>query len=66
MRRIKSETGLLHVTTTIHFLYFLSVMMEAMERLNEGIKVGGKLIRDVRFAADQGMVAGTEEGLKIL
>ena len=35
-----------------------------MDGLDEGIKVGGKLVSDVRFADDQGMVAGTESGLQ--
>ena len=36
------------------------MMLEAMEGVDEGIKVGGKLLQDVRFADDQGMVADTE------
>ena len=28
------------------------------------VKVGGKLLQDVRFLDDQGMVADTESGLK--
>ena len=32
--------------------------------IEEGIKVNGKLLRDVRFAGDQGMVAGSERGLQ--
>ena len=45
-------------------IYAESMIMEAMEGLDEGIKVGGKLVRDVRFADDQGMVTGTEGGLQ--
>ena len=41
-----------------------AMMMEAMEGIEEGIRVGGKLISDVRFADDQGMVANTETGLQ--
>ena len=40
------------------------MMTEAMEGIEEGIKVGGKLIQDVRFADDQGMIASTEKGLQ--
>jgi hypothetical protein len=32
----------------------------------EGVTVGGELIRDVRFADDQGMVDNTEEGLQLI
>src|SRR5919106_585908 len=34
------------------------------EGSEDGIKVGGQLITDVRFADDQGMVDNTEEGLQ--
>jgi len=40
------------------------MMTDAMEEVEEGIKVGGKLLKDVRFADDQGMIAGTERGLQ--
>ena len=45
-------------------IYAESMMIEAMEGIEEGIKVGGKIVNDVRFADDQGMVAGTEGGLQ--
>src|SRR6218665_2027180 len=38
----------------------------AMEEIDEGIKVGGKLVKDVRFADDQEMIAGSEGGLQKL
>ena len=41
-----------------------AMMLEAMEGIEEGVRLGGKLIRDVRFADDQGMVASTEQGLQ--
>ena len=40
------------------------MMKEAMEGSEDGIKVGGHLITDIRFADDQGMVDNTEEGLQ--
>ena len=40
-------------------------MVEAMEEM-EGGKVGGRLLKDVRFADDQGMVADSELGLQRL
>jgi len=45
-------------------IYSEAMMLEAMDGIDEGVKVGGKLVRDVRFADDQGMVAGTEDGLQ--
>jgi len=41
-------------------------MIDAMEEIEEGIKVGGKLVKDVRFADDQGMAAASEGGLQKL
>src|SRR5918996_2553611 len=40
------------------------MMKEAMEGSEDGIKIGGQLITDIRFADDQGMVDNTEEGLQ--
>ena len=45
-------------------IYADSMMNEAMEGSEDHIKVGGKLITDIRFADDQGMVDNTEEGLQ--
>jgi hypothetical protein len=45
-------------------IYAEAMMLEAMEGIEEGVRVGGKLIRDMRFADDQGMVASTEQGLQ--
>jgi hypothetical protein len=39
-------------------------LIEAMEGIEEGVRVGGKLINDLRFADDRGMVASTEQGLQ--
>ena len=35
-----------------------------MEDIDEGVKVGGKLLKDIRFADDQAMVADSEKGLQ--
>jgi hypothetical protein len=35
-----------------------------MEGIEEGIKIGCNLLKDVRFADDQGMIAGSEIGLQ--
>ena len=45
-------------------IYAEVMMSEAMDGIEEGIKVGGKLIQDVRFADDQGMNASTDKGLQ--
>src|SRR2546426_4626771 len=42
------------------------MMMEAMEDIDEEVMVGGKLLKNVRFADDQGMVADSEDGLQKL
>jgi hypothetical protein len=47
-------------------LYVEMMMVEAMEDIEAGVKIGGKLLKDVRFADDQGMVATTESGLQVL
>ena len=36
----------------------------AIEDFEDGIVVGGKLVRDVRFADDRGMVACSERGCR--
>ena len=38
-------------------------MIEAMEEAEAGVRVGGQLVTDVKFADDQGMVANMDEGL---
>jgi hypothetical protein len=47
-------------------LYMEMMMREAMEDIEEGVKIGGKVPKDVRFADDQGMVASSESGLQTL
>ena len=45
-------------------IYAEVMMTETMDGIEERIKVGGKLIQDVRLADDQGMIASTEKGLQ--
>ena len=45
-------------------IYAEAMMMEAMEGIEEGVKIGGNLLKDVRFADDQGMIASSENGLQ--
>src|SRR6476619_2646248 len=47
-------------------IYAEMMMKEALENVEEGIGVGGELIKDVKYAFDQGMVANTEAGLQSL
>lgn len=47
-------------------IYVEMMMIEAFEDSKEGIRVGGELVRDVRFADDQGMVESTEIGLQMV
>jgi len=42
------------------------MMKEALDDVQEGILIGGELIKEVRFTDDQAMVANTEEGLQRL
>ena len=39
-------------------------MVEALDGVDEGVKVGRSLLKDIRFAEDQCMVAETEQGLQ--
>ena len=41
-------------------------MKEALEDIEEGMKIGGIRIKDIRFADDQVVLAETEEGLQRL
>ena len=49
------------------FSIYAEVMMnEALEGVEEGVSVGGRVVSDVRFADDQGMVSSSEQGLQKL
>ncbi|CAF1622602.1 unnamed protein product, partial [Didymodactylos carnosus] len=45
-------------------IYAEMMMIEAMEGVEEGVRVGGELRKDVKFADDHGMVAETKESLQ--
>src|SRR6478609_2887065 len=47
-------------------IYAEMMMKEALENVEEGIRDGGELIKDVKYADDQGMVANTKAGLQSL
>ena len=45
-------------------IYIEELVREAMEKTQQGITVGGKIVKAVRFADDQAMVAATQKGLR--
>ena len=45
-------------------IYQERMMREAMNGIEEGIKVGGKRMNEVRFADDQALLAESEDGLQ--
>ena len=45
-------------------IYAEAMVQEAMSPIKEGVKVGGRVVKAVRFADDQAMVADSEEGLQ--
>src|SRR6476469_4591115 len=47
-------------------IYSEMMMNEAFENVEEGIRVGGELIKDVKYEDDQEMVANMEAGLQSL
>ena len=54
------------ISPVLFSVYVEMMMKEAMEDVDEGVTVGGELLKDVRFADDQAMVASTEAGLQKL
>ena len=52
------------ISLVLFSVYVEIMMKEAMEDVDEGVKVGGELLKDVRFADDQAMVASTEASLQ--
>src|SRR5437868_15153252 len=61
-----SKTRMSLVTTVILNICVEKMMIDAMEGIEEGVRIAGQLLQDVRFADDQSMVANTEETLKTL
>ena len=45
-------------------IYAEMMMVEAVDGVDEGVKVGGSLLKFIRFTYDQGMVVETEQGLQ--
>ena len=44
--------------------YAESMMRDAIDNINEGVLIGGRMLKDVRFADDQAMVSNLSEGLQ--
>ena len=47
-------------------LYDEAIIREAFDDLEEGIIIGGKLIKEIQFADDKGVLTSTQEGLQKL
>ena len=45
-------------------IYIEEIVRESLDEMNEGIKVGGKLVKALRFADDQAMLAQNQGGLQ--
>ena len=45
-------------------IYAEAMIWESLDELEEGVKVGGMLVKSVRFADDQAMIARSEERLQ--
>ena len=46
--------------------YTEMIEIEEMENVEEGVRVGGKLLKNVKFADDQGTVAHIDKGLQTI
>ena len=45
-------------------IYAEMMMIEALDGIEKGVLVGGVLLKDIKFADDQAMVASSEDGLQ--
>ena len=45
-------------------IYAEMMMIEAMKKVEDGVKVGGEILKDLRFADDQAIIANSEDGLQ--
>ena len=52
------------IISSLISIYAEMMIIEAMEDMEEGVRVGGELLKDVKFADDQGMVTKTEKELQ--
>ena len=56
-----SKTRLLTVSCTV-MTYGEAMLKEALDDLKEGIMIRGKLIKDIRFVDDKGVLTRMQEG----
>src|SRR6476619_5608202 len=61
-RRVRQGQGF----PLLFSIYAEMIMKEELGNVEEGIRVGGELIKVVKYADDQGMIANTEAGLQSL
>jgi hypothetical protein len=54
------------ISPLLFSIYTEALMIEALEDIDEGVKVGGQQIKEIRFADDQAILASSEEGLQKL
>ena len=47
-------------------IYYEAMLRDALSRVNEGIRVGGHLIKTVRFVDDQAILATSVKGLQLM
>ena len=47
-------------------IYFEAILRDALSGVNEGIRVGGYLIKTLRFADDQATLANSVKGLQLM
>src|SRR5215469_10899923 len=47
-------------------IYAESMMTDAIDNIDDGVLIGGRMLKDVRFADDQAMVSNSSEGLQRL
>ena len=52
------------ISPVLFNVYAEAIMREALDSVDDGVKVGGELVKAVRFADDQAMTANTERGLQ--
>jgi len=50
----------------LFIIYDEALTREAIGKVEEGVKVGGKMIKAIRYADDKAIVASTEGGLQVL